>query len=167
MRKALFLAVFLVCSSYGVKAQYSIKIVIDSLPSTHPGDTLYIAGDFNSWNPNDPNTEFMKDANTGKWTLTVPSAPANVYEVKVTRGATEKTECGSDGKDILNRKLNLSSDTTLHLKIAGWQDDFAKPKGGTAALNSLLGPTFADNEIIDLSAGVVYLNRKVVPSSAR
>ena len=34
--------------------------------------------------------------------------------------------CTADGKPINPRTVTISSDTTLHITVAGWMDDFPK-----------------------------------------
>jgi len=125
MRKMLSLTVFCILGFMAVKAQYSIKVVIDALPPKHPDDAMYFMGDFNGWNPNDPNTQFTRDV-SGKYTFVSTNIPANAYEVKITRGSKTTVECAGDGKEIPNRRIVITGDTTIHVTVAGWLDDFAR-----------------------------------------
>jgi hypothetical protein len=153
MRKSFSLFFLLVLACSVVRAQFAIKIVIDGLPAKHQSDNLFVTGDYNQWNPNDPNSEFVKDA-SGKFIFSTDNVPANTYEIKITRGSTATVECAADGKPIDNRKVTINSDTTFHITIAGWTDDFAKQTVGTP------GPA-------PVAASSAYLKRKVQPSSAR
>jgi len=126
MRKPLWLVIFLAFSYLGASAQYTVKVIIDQMPATHPSDTLFLAGDYNGWTPNDYNSMFLKDAASGKPMMMAQNVPANAYSVKVTRGTTASTECTVDGKPIAPRTVTISSDTTLHITVAGWSDDFPK-----------------------------------------
>jgi hypothetical protein len=126
MRQVLFFAI-LSMFCLGARAQFSVKIVLDAIPPKHPDDVTFLTGNYNGWTPNDPSYQFVKDS-TGKFVLSSESVPADTYEVKVTRGSKETTECGADGTPIANRKLIINSDTTIHFTIAGWSDDFPKQK---------------------------------------
>ncbi len=126
LRQVLFFAL-LSLSSMAARAQFSVKIVLDAIPPKHPDDVVFLSGNYNGWTPNDPSYQFVKDA-TGKYVLTSENVPADTYEVKVTRGTKETTECGADGAAIANRRLTITSDTTFHFTIAGWSDDFPKQK---------------------------------------
>lgn len=139
MLKKIALLGLVALSCIAARAQYTVKVVLDVIPPKHPDDAVYLMGDYNQWNPNDPNSQFVKDA-SGKLVMTAENVPPNTYEIKVTRGTKETVECAADGKAIDNRKVVVGSDTTFHIAIAGWTDDFPK---------------------------TTYLNRKVVPSSAR
>jgi hypothetical protein len=128
MFKKLFLLAMVVMIGAAAHAQFKVKTIIDALPPKHPDDALYLMGDFNQWNPNDPNAQFVKDA-SGKYVLSSDGVPANTYEIKVTRGSAQTVECAADGKPIGNRKVVVSSDTTFYLTVAGWTDDFPKTTG--------------------------------------
>jgi hypothetical protein len=132
MRKTFFLSVCCVLSCMAAMAQYSVKVVIDALPPKHPDDAIFEMGNFNGWNPNDQSFQFTKDA-SGKYTLVIESVPADSYEVKLTRGSIATTECMGDGKEMDKRVVVVKSDTTFHLTVAGWLDDFPKnvPGGAT------------------------------------
>jgi hypothetical protein len=140
MLRKLLTLVLVVVSCASARAQYTVKVIVDAIPPKHPDDALYLMGDYNQWSPNDPNYQFTKDS-SGKYVLVGDNVPANSYEVKITRGTALTVECAADGKPIEGRKWTINSDTTFHVTIAGWADDFAKPTG--------------------------YLNRKVVPSIAK
>jgi hypothetical protein len=127
LKKCSLLAV-IVLAFGAAHAQYSVKVVIDALPPKHTDDAMFLMGDYNQWNPNDPNSAFVKDA-TGKYVMSAPDVPANNYEIKVTRGSAGTVECAADGKPIENRKVTVSSDTTFHITVAGWADDFPKTTG--------------------------------------
>jgi hypothetical protein len=125
MLKRFSLLAFVIMACIAARAQYTVKVVIDAIPPKHPDDQIYLSGDFNNWSPNDPNTLFAKDG-TGKFVLTVPNVPANSYLLKATRGTKETTECGGDGSAIPERKIVVNGDTTFHITVAGWLDDFPK-----------------------------------------
>ena len=79
---------------------------------------LFIAGDFNKWDPGHAAFEFQKQ-NDGSWQLS-----KSLPNFKITRGSWQKVECTADGKSIDNRSFLLSHDTTIQVAIAGWQDYF-------------------------------------------
>ena len=165
MLKKLSLFVLVACSCMAAHAQFTVKIVLDVVPPKHPDDAMFIMGDFNQWNPNDPNSQFVKDA-SGKMVMTAENVPADSYQVKITRGSKETVECLADGKPMPERKVVISSDTTIHVTVAGWADDFPKPTvdGSRAAASS---PASAAASPAFAAGRTAYLNRKVVPSSAR
>ena len=93
---------------------------------------LFLAGDFNNWNPADKAWELLP-AGGGKYTL-LKDMPKGIYHFKVTRGAWQTVECGFDGKAVDNRAVKIENDTTIIMNISDWQDNFAEtPKVHTAS----------------------------------
>src|SRR4051812_21681860 len=99
-----------------VSAQYKLVIRIHSLPVNPPADVIYVAGNFNNWNPKDELCRLKKDS-IGNFTVSFSQVPAGDYEYKFTRGAWQTVETTSDGRQIANRSLKLMSDTTLNIDI--------------------------------------------------
>lgn len=120
--KSIFFLILLVVSSTGF-GQRKVQIIIDTVPSK-PGSQLYLAGNFNMWNPGD--SAYLFQLRDKKWKV-VLSLPKGHYEYKITRGNWQTVEENADFKPMGNRLLDLQSDTTLHLKIGAWADD--RPKG--------------------------------------
>ena len=125
MRRILLLTLVCVLAFTALKAQYTVKVVVDAIPPKHPDDAMYFMGIFNGWNPKDMNTQLSKDV-SGKYSFVVTNAPPNIYEIKLTRGSKETIECAGDGRDIPNRRFEITGDTTIHITVAGWKDDFAR-----------------------------------------
>ena len=132
-------------------AQQKIRIEINSLPANNPpNSTIFIAGNFNSWNPQHKNFQFQK--NDKGYFLEVPLS-AGAYEYKITRGGWDKVECTKEGKDIGNRTLNVAADAAVELSVEGWKDLFASsfpPRKSTANKNV---------RIIDTAFFIPQLNR--------
>jgi len=84
---------------------------------------LFLAGNFNGWNPADTLWELRPDG-SGDYQL-VKMMPPGIYQFKVTRGSWQTVECSAAGKPVDNRSLAMTRDTTIQLNIAGWQDSFA------------------------------------------
>ncbi|MGF7074842.1 putative peptidase [Mucilaginibacter sp. 3215] len=101
---------------------FTAKIATLKSPSEH----LFLAGDFNGWNPADKTWELVKN-NKGSYTLN-KELPAGIIHFKVTRGNWNTVKCDATGKAIENRTLKIQGDTTVRLDIAGWQDNFAQPE---------------------------------------
>jgi metallo-beta-lactamase class B len=114
------------------EAQHTVVFKIKKNPQGHKGDHVFIAGNFNGWNPHDSNYRFSPD-----WDNVLELSfklQAGDYEYKLTRGEWAKVECRNGGKDIENRSVSILSDTTLEINIDGWKDDFATaPREHTAS----------------------------------
>lgn len=118
--KRLLPGYFLSLISISVTAQVNVRFIVKQRPSLHTSDTIYMAGNFNTWNPIDKRYQLLPD--TGSY-LDLQLVPGN-YEYKVTRGGWNKVETSKDGKDLGNRSLTLTKDTVIEISINGWRDDF-------------------------------------------
>ena len=148
MRCRLLLLAVLTVHQLGF-GQYKLTIRINSLPPNPATDVVYVAGNFNNWNPKDELCKFKKDS-VGKFIISFPNVPANDYEYKFTRGGWETVETTSDGKNIANRVLKLMSDTVLNIDIGGWSE--GKPKVIAHTMNSNV-------HILDTAFHIPQLNR--------
>ena len=83
---------------------------------------LFLAGNFNGWNPADTLWQLRPDS-SGEYALVKMMSPGT-YQFKVTRGAWQTVECTAAGKPVDNRNLTITGDTTIRLNIAAWQDSF-------------------------------------------
>lgn len=123
--------------SFNAFSQYKITLVVKQPSVLHSADHLFVAGNFNNWNPADTNFELINN-HDGTSSIIFSLVQGN-YEYKFTRGNWEKVETDSSGKGIKNRTLQVTSDTTIHIKIPGWNDDFKHPvsskKNSSASVN--------------------------------
>lgn len=100
------------------QTQFSLKVRIPKVTS----DSLFIAGNFNDWNPRDNNFRLkQEDSLTYNFSTKLPKGS---YEYKLTRGSWTKVESQLNGKTIANRILNLNVDTNMEVRIANWTDNF-------------------------------------------
>ena len=134
-RKAVLpLIAFLI--SLSAVAQQKIRIEIKSLPVNNPDNSsIFVAGNFNSWNPQSKNYEFHKNA---KGYFLELSLNEGSYEYKITRGGWDKVECTKEGKDVGNRTLKVEADANVEVAVEGWKDLFAsssQPRKSTANKN--------------------------------
>ena len=117
-------------------AQQKIRIEITSLPANNPANSsIFIAGNFNSWNPQDKNFQFQKTDNGYFLEL---SLNAGSYEYKITRGGWDRVESTKEGKDVGNRTLKVDADANVEIAVEGWKDLFAsssQPRKSTANKN--------------------------------
>jgi predicted alpha/beta superfamily hydrolase len=116
-----------------LSAQLIIQVA--SIPANTPApDKIYIAGNFNNWNPADANYILQSSGGTGQYQLVLNPSPG-MLEYKFTRGNWSTVEGNASGKYIPNRILRYDGKPqTIRLDIAGWQDRDAGG-GGTAAPN--------------------------------
>jgi predicted alpha/beta superfamily hydrolase len=84
---------------------------------------LFLACDFNNWNPADKAWELLPDE-TGSFRL-LKDMPKGIYNFKITKGSWQTVECNALGKPIDNRSITILNDTTITMNIDGWQDNYA------------------------------------------
>lgn len=114
--------IFVLFLSFGsfLYAQLTIRVV--ALPNdTPPDDTVYIAGNFNNWDPGNNSYALMPIAGD---TLIITFQPSpGQLQFKFTRGSWQTVEGTSNGSFIPNRIFQYTGGAvTLDLTIAGWED---------------------------------------------
>ncbi len=146
--KIYFLFLLLFSSVYSF-AQFTLRIEIITTPSAHKEDGVFVAGNFNDWNPGDNRYHFYNEKD--KLVVEIKDLPAKSYQFKFTRGSWQKVECTGKGNDVGNKQVQLSSDTTVQFEIAGWKDDFGVPV--------IKHTASANVHIIDTAFFIPQLNR--------
>lgn len=148
MKKAISSALFLL-AAVTASAQIKVTFVFKRLPAYHKQtDTIYIAGNFNSWNPK--NHKFSTTAATQNRGITI-DLPKGMIEYKFTHGGWDNVESGGEGFPLPNHQLSVESDTTVLVDIDHWADHFPrKPKESSACKNV---------QILDTAFYIPQLNR--------
>lgn len=117
-----------------LQAQHSLTIKLLATPALHKQDAVFVAGNFNGWDPG--NKAYGLRKNADRLEIVIPRLETGVYEFKFTRGSWDKVSCAATGADISNYAIRLSSDTTVVYNIEAWKDDFAvTEKQHTASAN--------------------------------
>ena len=133
MRRLFAFIIFIICFSKA-HAQYTVRIIVNNI-GAKPNDDIYIAGNFNNWNPADKDSK-LKPFAGGRRIIVFNSVDTGHYEFKFTRGSWDKAETTAKGEEIENRILDIKGDTSLELSIGGWKDNYPdKPKPNTASAN--------------------------------
>ncbi|MCD4698464.1 MAG: hypothetical protein K8S16_19735 [Bacteroidales bacterium] len=98
-----------------------VTIVVNNLPDNTPQtDNIYLAPDFNGWNPHDANLIFKK-LTDGRFYFSLPESQGST-EYKITRGGWEKVEVDENGNPIPNRTLNYGFSDTVYIEVIKWRD---------------------------------------------
>lgn len=120
MRIYTYLVCFIILI-HSVQAQ--VTFTVDSLPDyTPPEDILYIAGDFQGWNPGDTNFVLQKN-NEDKWFIQFDSvAEGTIIKFKFTRGDWGKVEKGILGEEIPDREFTYGNGESVSIIIYNWAD---------------------------------------------
>ncbi len=147
--KKIFISLLLLLA-VAVEAQYSVRLVVTDV-ATKKYDDIYVAGNFNNWNPKDENYKLKPLGGTRKGVV-IKNIAAGNYAFKFTRGSFDKVECMADGRDITDRVIDVSADVSIDFVVAGWKDDYPqRPKRYSAS---------PQVKIIDTAFNLLQLNRK-------
>ncbi len=118
-------ALALIMMALSVFAYYVTFIV--EVPEYTPKDAkLYIAGNFNGWNPSDSYYILKREGNIFKGTFEL----SGKIEYKVTRGSWESVEKGKNGEEIPNRVILVNKDMEVKIKVYHWRDFVEKQSAG-------------------------------------
>ncbi|WP_232461983.1 alpha/beta hydrolase-fold protein [Thermococcus siculi] len=101
----------------------TVKVIfIVSVPDYTPeNDSIYIAGDFNGWNPGDERYKLRKRED-GRWEITLEFPYGKTIEFKFTRGSWETVEKGKNGEEIANRRFAFKESGTYEFTVYHWRD---------------------------------------------
>jgi predicted alpha/beta superfamily hydrolase len=114
--------------------QFKLSIQVKDIPASHTDQPIFVAGNFNGWEPGNVNYQLQQKNNIRS--IEIKDLVAGTYEFKFTKGTWAGVEITAQGKDITNRSVKLVSDTVLAYSIGGWADDFAVlPKLHSASSN--------------------------------
>lgn len=100
-----------------------IKIKVTSIPKSTPRDaSIYIAGNFNEWNPRNEEHKLKQDFD-GTYTTWIPIRKDTI-EYKFTRGSWSSVEGANSGRARLNRVYIDSKESSdlVQAEIQTWED---------------------------------------------
>lgn len=99
------------------------KVYLNALPPNTPkGAQIFVAGNFNNWNPGDPNYLLKFDLGTQKYWTALPAGFGKI-EYKFTRGDWTTVETDSCGGGFGNRAFTTTeTGEWIPNSIASWQD---------------------------------------------
>jgi predicted alpha/beta superfamily hydrolase len=111
-------------------AQLTIKVT--AIPASTPANSpIHIAGNFQGWDPTDPNS-ILADIGGGQYQITI-NPPIGMVKYKFTRGSWATVEGTASGGFLPDREFNYTGGAvTTEVTIAGWED---VNQGSTAASN--------------------------------
>lgn len=124
----LYCLMLLVQQSY---AQHRLVVEVQTGNETDSAASIYMAGNFNGWNPAD--TAYQLKYSGNKYTLIIDGVKKGLTEFKFTLGSWVKVETGKGGADIPNRTIDVQSDTLIRCVIAGWKEAIPVVKKHTAS----------------------------------
>jgi len=127
-----FTFLVLLCTQMWSQATF----IIQSIPENTPvGEPLFVAGNFNSWNPGDEAYQLTKNADS-LWSIVMPQqTEGTTIAFKFTRGDWNRVEKGPNGEEIPDRQFVYGNGSTTNFAIAQWADLGGGGGGSTAAAN--------------------------------
>ncbi|MBT8228692.1 MAG: hypothetical protein KJO50_00430, partial [Bacteroidia bacterium] len=101
-------------------AQFTI--IVNEIPgNTPPADEIFIAGDFQGWDPGNPEYKLSQNDETGYYHITLPITAGDI-QFKFARGDWSRVETDANGQFIPNRFYAPYDGDTIYLQILGWED---------------------------------------------
>lgn len=98
-----------------------MTITLSSTPQLTPLlDDIYIAGNFNDWNPADP--LYKLNEADGQYSIEIAGNENDVIEFKFTRGSWATVEGNEQGNYINNRSATWMNGAIADFGISGWED---------------------------------------------
>lgn len=132
-----------------------VTFLVHQVPANTPvGDTLYIAGSFQGWNPANATTQLLPIGN-GMYACSL--AVSGSIQYKYTRGSWTNVEGNSLGGFRPNRSATVSAGDTLRDTILSWEDLGASGGNSTAQSNVTRISGFAMPQFSRTRAIWVYL----------
>ncbi len=128
--KTRLLLLLSLCLSANIFAQ--ITITVTAIPASTPvGEPIHIAGNFQGWDPADPNS-VLADLGNGQFQITI-NPPVGLVKYKFTRGSWATVEGTANGGFLPDREFNYTgAAATENVTIVGWED---VGQNSTAAAN--------------------------------
>ncbi|MEZ5197194.1 MAG: hypothetical protein R2764_12570 [Bacteroidales bacterium] len=98
-----------------------VTLVINKLPDNTPRlDALYLAPDFNGWNPEDKSQIFLTLPD-GRPYIDIKKR-GNSTSYKITRGGWGRVEVDEWGNEIPDRVINFGFADTVYIEVQKWRD---------------------------------------------
>jgi hypothetical protein len=133
-----------------------LRIELSSLPPNTPeGAAVYVAGNFNNWNPADPDYKMQLDPVTQVWFTNIPFGFGTVC-YKFTRGDWTSVETDSCGGDTDNRTALASEENTATQWVSGWRDLSPVYCNRLTLVLDSIPPNTPTNSAIYLSGNINY-----------
>jgi predicted alpha/beta superfamily hydrolase len=112
--------------------QHKVRFVVTD-NAMYNATKMYVAGNFNSWNPGDEKYSLSKMADN-TWQIDITNMAKGEYSFKFTQGSWQTVEDSTNGTDRANRIISIKSDTSINFTTLGWHR-VDKPRTHTASKN--------------------------------
>ena len=150
LQLSLLLGINLLFGTVILHAQISISVTKGA--TEFNTENIYLAGNFNNWNPKDTNYLLQTDEN-GAYQITF-TPPVGKIEFKFTKGSWKEVESQANGDDISNRILDYDgTPTSISATIEGWKYELAP-------IEELISTAASNVSIMKEDFLIPQLNRK-------
>lgn len=108
-----------------------VQLVVNAVPLNTPSDAkIYVAGNFNNWNPS---STVLNKTPDGSYTVTIPEGEG-IGEYKFTLGSWDTAETDLDGNQMKNRTFDfIGKPQNIPQQIIAWSEP--KVRKSTASPN--------------------------------
>ena len=120
----------MLCANEATAQPNSVLKLAKVPASTRHSDTLFVAGNFNGWNPHSTAYALSKKAD-GTYQISLP-ASLGAIEYKFTRGSWNKVELAPNKQPVANHRVDLRQTEVATHEIAAWSEPTTVAKTHTA-----------------------------------
>jgi pullulanase len=138
----IMVGLLVLCASPGAVADTTFRVAVPD--GTPPDAKVYIAGDFQSWQPGNPDYQLEKKGEN-LWQITLPLVEGQALQYKFTLGDWDHVEKGPEGQEMQNRLHKVTGGETLNLKVFRWAQGEKKPSTRSGNLQTLTVPGFLND----------------------
>ena len=125
-----------------------LTLQVTGVPANTPaGATLYVAGDFNTWNPG-ASAYALTNLGNGQYSITLPTTLRGAISFKFTRGTWPNNEATANGGQLPNRTFTIPATgaVTYTTTIAAWADLTSQPSTASPSV-SIMSTAFQMPEL--------------------
>ncbi len=115
-----FLLAGILLFAFRAYSQHSLHIILTDA-SPKKADNVFIAGDFNNWNPGDQHYQ-LKRSGRDQWEIQLTGLSTGEHNYKFTEGNWENAEANATGKAAGNRAVQIDQDAERMDTVPAWTD---------------------------------------------
>jgi len=123
-------------------AEVTFRVTVPA--ATDPTATVYIAGDFQSWQPGNPDYQ-LTSIGGHLWEIVLPLEVDQAIQYKFTLGDWSRVEKGPQGEEIQNRLHQVTGDQILDLEVSSWAHGETRQPSKTGHIELITVPDFLDD----------------------
>jgi len=134
-----------VLPTVGAGTEITFRVTVPA--DTDSAATVYIAGDFQSWQPGSPDYKLINSGEDLR-KIVLPLEEGRAIQFKFTLGDWGRVEKGPQGEEIQNRLHEVTGDRILDLTVASWAHGEARQPSKVGHIEQITVPDFLDDRRI-------------------